>query len=234
MNSEIDISLLEEYLAGEIDRSQVLTLDGKSVSDDALQMAIEDYKEAVLHLEGAALKNQLKELHANLNLKEKKSAFPRWLAMAASIVLIAVLGTLIWQNANKAPEFSDYFDHFDELVTYRDSDSTEYSAGLEAYSLRDYNKAYTLLTKVDSLDNELKFYQAVSALGSERYDEAIALFEFIGTESENKYYQQTKWYLGLSYWQAGLVGKARNLLKEIDNGEFMYQESLKLIDELRD
>ncbi|MBO3699666.1 tol-pal system YbgF family protein [Roseivirga sp. E12] len=233
MNSEVDIALLEQYLAGEIERSQVLTLDGKTVSDDVLQVAIKDYKETVLHLEGAALKNQLKGLHETLDLDEKKSAFPRWLAVAASIVLIAVFGILIWQN-NRASEFSDYFDHFDQLVTYRDSDSTDYSAGLEAYTLRDYDKAYSLLTSVDGLNNELKFYQAVSALGSERYDDAIALFETLGTSSSNKYYQQTRWYLALAYWQVGLAGKARNLLKEIDNGEFMYQESLKLIDELRD
>ncbi len=232
MDSEVDIGLLEEYLAGKIKRSQVLSVDGNPVSDEVLDVAIGDYKETILHLEGAALKIQLKELHERLDLNQKKSAFPRWLAVAASIVLIAVFGTLIWQNVNRAPEFSDYFDHFDQLVTYRDSDLTSYSAGLEAYTLRDYDKAYTLLTSIEGLNNELKFYQAVSALGSERFEEAITLFEFLGTNPENKYYQQTKWYLGLAYWQVGQANKAKEVFGQIMNDEFKYKESLELMERL--
>lgn len=234
MSSEVDIALLEQYLAEEIDRSQVLSVDGEPISDDALDVAIKDYEETVLSLEGAALKNQLKVLHETLDLREKKSAFPRWLAVAASIVLITVFGTLIWQSKNSTPEFTEYFDHFDQLVTFRNSDSTDYSAGLEAYSERNYAEAYILLERVDSLSDELKFYHGLSALGSEDFEKAISLFEILGTSSSNKYYQQTRWYLALAYWQAGLVAKAQNLLDEIEAGEFKYQESLKLIDKLRD
>lgn len=234
MNSEVDIALLEQYLAEEIDRVQVLSVDGDPVSDDILDAAIKDYEETVLHLEGAALKNELKGLHETLDLNEKKSAFPRWLAIAASIVLISVFGTLIWQNNNSDPEFSEYFDHFDQLVTFRNSDSTDYSAGLEAYSERSYAEAYILLERVDGLSDELKFYQGLSALGSESFEKTISLFETLGTSPSNKYYQQTRWYLALAYWQAGLVADAQNLLNEIETSEFKYQESLKLLDELRD
>lgn len=234
MSSEVDIALLEQYLAKEIDRSRVLSVDGDPVSDDALDIAINDYKETVLGLEGAALKNQLKALHETLDLSEKKNVFPRWLAVAASIVLIAVFGTLIWQSNNRAPKFTEYFDHFDQLVTFRNSDSTDYSAGLEAYSDRNYAEAYILLEHLDNLSDELKFYQGLSALGSEDFETAISLFEILGTSSSNKYYQQTRWYLALAYWQAGLVADAQNLLNEIETSEFKYEESRELLDELRD
>lgn len=234
MNKEVDIALLEQYLAKEIARSQVLSVGGDPVADDILDVAIKDYEETVLHLEGAALKNQLKALHETLDLSEKKSAFPRWLAVAASIVLIAVFSTLIWQNNNRAPEFSEYFDHFDQLVTFRDSDSTNYSAGLDAYTQRDYAEAYILLDGIDSLSDELKFYQALSALGSKNFEEAILKFNAIGTEEPNKYYQQTRWYLALAFWQKGQLEKALTLMRQIESGEFKHEESLELIDHLKD
>ncbi len=234
MNKEVNIALLEGYLAGDIEASEVLALDGSQLSADELQSAIEDYKEAMLMIEGAALKEELKAIHQENDPSQVQKSFPRWLAAAASIVLIGVFGTLIWQSTSSEPEFSDYFDHFDQLVTYRDSDSTNYSAGLEAYTLKDYEKAYLLLENIDNLDDELKFYLAVSALGSERFQQAIEIFEGIGTDSSNKYYQQIRWYLGLAYWQIGEADKARETLALIADGAFKYEESVKLKSGLED
>lgn len=229
MNKEVNIALLEGYLAGDIEASEVLALDGSQLSADELKSAVEEYEEAVLIIEGAALKEELKAIHQENDSSQVQKSFPRWLAAAASIVLIGVFGTLIWQSTNSEPEFSDYFDHFPELFTSRDSDSTSYSVGIEAYSLRDYDKAYLLLENIEDLNNELKFYLAVSALGSERFQLAIEIFEGIGTDSSNKYYQQIRWYLGLAYWQTGEIDKAKTTLKLILPDEFKYDKSLKLL-----
>lgn len=233
MSKEVDIALLEQYLAREIEGSQVCYMDGTPLTKEALEAAVRDYEQVLLQIEGAGLKEHLQTMHEELVPKREKT-YRRLISMAAAVLLIGVFGTLIWQRVNRAPEFSDYFNHFDQLVTYRDSDSTDYSAGLEAYTLREYDKAYNLLTSVDSLNNELKFYQAVSALGSQRFEEAITLFEFLGTNSENKYYQQTKWYLGLAYWQVGKTERAIKLLKEITTGLYKDNEALKLLKKLEE
>lgn len=234
MNDRVDIVLLQQYLAGEIPEDAVLHEDGSPVSKDQLESAIKEFEDVALQVEGAALKSHLQDLHNSLNLDKKKTkAIPqRWLMVAASFILIAAFLTIIWQrNSTSSPAFGDYFDHFDQLVTFRDSDSTYYSAGLEAYTKRNYVRAYELLSNIDSLGNELSFYEAVSALGSEKLDSAIVLFEKLGTNSSNKYYQQVKWYLSLAYWKAGKLEKASKLWDSISENEFKYSEAQQLIQE---
>ncbi|OEK02425.1 hypothetical protein BFP97_13230 [Roseivirga sp. 4D4] len=233
LSKVVDIALLERYLADEIPAKEVCYSDGSPLSTDELKKAVDNYNDTIVQLEGAALKAQLQDSHEHLVTQVKQvPSSRRWLAIAASVVLIGVFGTLIWQRINKPPVFSDYFDHFDQLLTYRDSDSTNYSDGLEAYSLRNYQKAYTLLENIEGLTDEVKFYLAISALAIEKPKEAILIFETIGTDKSNKFYQQTQWYLGLAHWQNGDIDSALNALKGISPGQFKYEEAIELQEKL--
>ena len=234
MNNEIDISLLEKYLSGEIEAQDVLDTKGKPVSPEQLKRELTLYQEAALHIEGAALKDDLKKLHQSLynGEQQRTGSFGVW-KIAATILLIGVVVSIAWFQLKKSYDFEDYFDHFDQLVISRNSDSTNYSVGLEAYSMKDYSKAYDLLDSVKDLDDEILFYKGVSALGSLRFLTAKEIFLSLSINT-GKYYQQIRWYLALSYWQLKEIDNAIELLEQIEEGQFKYKESAELLNHLMD
>ena len=157
MNDQIDIALLEKHMAGEIDGHEVLNLDGSPVTRQELDSAIESHKNLMIHLEGAALKSRLKQVQGSEKLKNPNSRLMKRLAAAAAILILGVAGFLLWPSFEPEPTVSDYFVHFDQLVTFRGSESTSSSEGMSAYSRRDYEEAFQILSNMDndSLNAEL-------------------------------------------------------------------------------
>jgi tetratricopeptide (TPR) repeat protein len=233
MSNQIDIAVLEAYLAGEIKAHDVLDTKGQSVGKEQLERALQEYQDVRIHLEGAALKERL----AKSPLPEVPAIrLQRRTWWAAAAVLIIVISGLLWQGVNTPPAFEDYFEHFDQLVTFRGSDNEGegLAEAMEKYARKKYEEAYQEFSKITSvkLNGEYLFYWGVSALGSSHFHEAVEAFESIGTETDNKYYQQTRWYLALAYWQTGEFELAVSLLKSIKEGEYKYPEAVKLIEEL--
>ncbi|GAB5523919.1 MAG: hypothetical protein Roseis2KO_17910 [Roseivirga sp.] len=234
MNKEVDIALLEGYLAGDIEASAVLDVDGNVLSEEALDLAIAEYKDILIHIEGAALKSRLQELQVPAAASPEKRSYKLWYAVAAAVVLVVVAGG-IWQSMNRAPEFEDYFSHFDQLVSFRGDAQSLSASGIEAYSRKNYQEAFELLDSLDDseISDDLSFYLAVSALGSGHVEEAIAVFRRLGMEESNRYYQQTRWYLALAYWQNDQVREAIKTMESIQAGEHKYTEAVELIERLR-
>lgn len=231
---DIDVTLLESYLAGDIEANEVLDVDGNAVPKDSLELAISEYRDVLVQLEGAALKEQLKGMRASLEPKPGRNGSRLWYAVAAAVLVLVGAG-VVWQNLNKPPVFEDYFGHFDQLVSLRGEEGNKAAEGIEAYSDRNYNKAFDLLSAVgeEGLNAELKFYLGVSALGSDHVKEAIRIFEEIGIERPNKYYQQTRWYLALAYWKNGNTDQATDMLESIEEGQFKYDKARELLSSLR-
>ncbi len=234
MNKEVDIALLESYLAGEIEASAVLDLAGNALSEEALGLAIAAYKDVVVHIEGAALKSQLQELRVPAASVPEKRSYGLWYAVAAAVALLVIAGG-IWQSLNRTPEFEDYFSHFNQLLSFRGDEQSLSASGIEAYSRRNYQEAFKLLGSLDEseISDELSFYLAVSALGSGHVEEAIAVFESLGMGKSNKYYQQIRWYLALAYWQNDRVDEAIKALELIEEGQHEYARAVELVERLR-
>lgn len=233
MSKKIDIAVLEAYLAGEIKAHAVLDTDGNAVSKEQLEEALKAYQNVLIHLEGAALKERL----TRSPLPETRTVrFSGRIWWAAAAVIVMVISGLLWQSLYENPDFEDYFDHFDQLVTFRgEAGDREWLAeAMELYARRNYEGAYDELVKVATgqLTDEYLFYFGVSALGSGHFNEAVEAFEKIGVGRENKYYQQTRWYLALGYWQTGRLESAVSLLKSIKAGGYKYAEAVRLIEEL--
>lgn len=224
---------MESYLAGDIDASAVLDVDGNVLSEEALSLATAEYKDILIHIEGAALKSRLEELQVPSSAPEK-SGYKLWYAVAAAVLILVIAGG-IWQSMNRAPEFEDYFSHFNQLLSFRGDGQSLSARGIEAYSRRNYEEAFELLGSLDNseISDELSFYLAVSALGSGHVEEAIAVFERLGTAKNNKYYQQTRWYLALAYWQNGQVDEAIKALESIKEGQHEHAKAVELIKRLR-
>lgn len=231
MIERVDISLLEKYLDGNLERSQLLDVEGKPLNDEQVEKAMAEYKEVMLHLEGAALKAQLKEKYSDAQVQPRKRLAFVWLAAAAVLLLLAF--GFLWQRSNSGPQFSDYFIHFEQLDTFRGEDANApFAKAMEAYNRRHYEEVYALLKQVENPDSEVYFFMGVSALAQEKTAEAITALKLSGTEPANRYYQQTRWYLALALWQSGRIEDSKVQLKRINEGEYQFSQAKKLLNKL--
>lgn len=205
-------------LFDEIDHPKAIAFDYDK--EEEVINAIKRYNEIVE-------KVNFKSAHKLEDHNSRNTIF-RWIALpiAASLILFLILNKGDNQN-----NFDQYFTHYDEILTTRFNTEADYNDAIEAYSNRQYKKALGLFQEIpqEAMTDELKFYAGVSALGSEEVNQAINLFETIGIEPTNRYYQQTKWYLALSYWQAGQTDKGLAILMNLSPNEFKYKEAQKVI-----
>ncbi len=231
MSKEVNLELLESYLRGDIGTDEVLDLEGYALSSEELTIAVKDYENALIQLEGVALKEQLKKMETSVSEVTAASTKKSWYAIAAVLLFLITAGFL-WQIMGNEPEFNEYFEPFDQLRIFR-GDGDLGANGMEAYSREEYEEAFNLLSEINEneIDLELKFYLAVSALASDRTSQSIVLFEDLA-KSDSKYHQQVSWYLGLAYWKNEQPDKAISQLKIIQVEEYNYEEAIRLINQL--
>lgn len=234
------IEKVERYLSGELTRKEVKEENNKTPSDVELDEAIELFNTSKNLIELSGLKEDLKSIHeeyiAETESEEQeeegqKTAWMWWTAAVAAIaLLIAVFSGVL---NDKSPEFEDYFKPYPDLLSMRGNEGSM-SAAMRFYTLRDYEAAIKEFNKLvaDSISHEVLFYQAIAALAIERYPLAETNFEKLLTADDNQYWQQTKWFLGLTYWQSGKIEEARELLAKIGVDEDQYEAAQELLEEL--
>lgn len=233
MNENVDLELLEQYLDGLIDKNEVLSVEGRPIDYKVLDKQIEEFLKMRDHLSAEGLRVELQEF---VSKRKEIRTFPlyRIMTIAASIVLVGVVIFILLDNRPSEPKFDDYFDHFDQLLSFRNGDVLDYSDGLEAYASEDYERAFRLLSpKVNDLNNEVRFYLGLSAVGSGRFNESLEILEQVDTEPPFKFYQQTRWYLALAYWQIDNSKLAIYFLNQIQEGDFKFNEAQLLIKQLK-
>lgn len=227
MIERVDISLIEKYLTGEIETDQLRDLEGRVLDDAQIAEALVEYKELILHLEGAALKEKLKQNYGDTRTATRTLRSTYW-RVAATVLILVTLG-LIWRTTRSGPEFNDYFEHFAQLESFRGNETSAYSRALEAYSRRNYKESLALFKQVKEPNSEVYFFMGVSALALERSAEAIEALEQSGLEATNRYHQQTRWYLALAWWHSGDLAKAKAQWQGISAGEYHYDQAQKLL-----
>ncbi|MBO6494419.1 MAG: hypothetical protein JJ978_02545 [Roseivirga sp.] len=228
MTKDIDIILLEKYILGEIPAQEVLYEDGSAVSKEDLKLAVQEFKDVTLGLRAIGVQSRLKRIREGVEANRRKRL--TLFSVAASIALISVFSYLfLWDGE---PRLSDYFDHFPELLSFREPDS-EYSKALEAYTSLDYESAleeFELLLE-DEANLDLSFYAGVSALGVHEYEKALLYFNLT---MESKYSEQSIWYSAIALWQLGDIKGAILELESIEMGEYEYERAQRLLKELSD
>ncbi|MCE7991962.1 MAG: hypothetical protein HEP71_08280 [Roseivirga sp.] len=226
------IEKVERYLSGELTRKEVKEENDTTPSDDELDEAIDLFNASKNLIELSGLREDLKSIHEEyiaeteteedeVETKGKNSVWMWWTAaVAAAAILIAVFSGVF---QNESPRFEDYFEAYPDLLSMRGNEGNMGNA-MRYYSLQDYEAAIKEFDKLitDSLNHEVLFYQAIAALAVEQYKMAQSNLEKLKESKNNTYWQQTKWYLGLAYWQSGQIEKAKEILSSIEPGEDRY------------
>ncbi len=188
MIERVDISLIEKYLAGEVE--QLVDEKGSVLTPTEVAQVIEEYHEVIIQLEGAAFKSELEARYG----REKGKTYPlkRLYTLAAAVILLVIAFVFLWQS-NAGPQFDDYFKHFAQLETNRGEVGTTYTDALVAYSRQRYEEAFVLFSSLESPSNEALFFMGVSALATNQAEAAIEALQKSGLEKPSRYYQQARW-----------------------------------------
>ena len=230
------IEKVERYLSGKLSREEVKEDQGPELSSEELDEAIDLYNTTKDLIELSGMREDLKSIHeeyiAETEKPVKQNSFRLWasVAMAAALLAIAVFSGIFEQGEVK---FEDYFEPYPDIVSMRGT-TGDLNEALRLYSLEQYTEALAEFNKiqVDSINDTILFYQAVSALAIAKFDLAVDKLNTLRGYENNTFWQQTKWYLALALWQKGEIDEAKTILGKIGRGESDFPRAQNLLESL--
>jgi len=217
MNQE---ALIEKYILGTLTSEEKEQVAKWLETDTSFKTELEfqtNLKRALEKGEDEAFKTTLKELEPGRQTPSKRPIF-KW-AIAASIIVLVVVGTLLFQpSQNKslfAQNFQPYANVIQPVVRGENLNDVTTQAFL-AYENAEFELAETHFTTMVNSTNDsyALFYLANVKLALEKPDDAISLFHSYMTTGENLS-SQAQWYVALAYLQLDDPVEAKVALKKI-------------------
>ncbi len=245
--------LIERYLANEMPEEQRRAFEEQLSANKELFDEISINRELSTLLNNERLNRFLDAVHETdkkwqFSAKEKKS---KTINMYARIILSVAASLIIiiftWQYFSVAGDdpsegrlYAAYFEPYQMLLSQRSEADTTGHAVLINMAVMDYANgnyssaagAFQQLWDKEQKNISYKFYHAISLMGSDNAQEAIAILEELLEMGDHLFTEQSRWYLALARLSAGDKEKASLILQTIQPGEFHYNESRELLSEL--
>ncbi len=166
--------------------------------------------------------------------------FPTWLAIAASIVLVAVVGffTVLDGGADPAELYARYYSDYPAPDAFRGDSSLvlRYEEAFAAYNSGQYalaDEVFDLILKESPEDLMVTFYLGLNAQAAGKLESAAKYLEKLADGEYNSYQQAARWYLGLNLMKQNKIDAAKEWLKLLAEGKGSYPEkAAELLDEL--
>lgn len=235
MDNQHQIQIIESFLESDISREEALKQGGFS-SETAFDQAVENYREGLESIHDLGLEHDLKKIHKKLYTPQKGPVITqRHLMIAASILLFGVFAFLFFQK-DSSPDFEAYFEAYPNYNLIRSKDTNALIYGLNLYDQQKFDSAQIVLgaLRIDTVNYDYSFYLGITYLANAEFSKSSEILKsIIDVDNTNPYYQQTRWYLALAYWQNEDRQEAVKMLESIERGQFKYEEALELIKALR-
>ncbi|GAA4276004.1 tetratricopeptide repeat protein [Aquimarina mytili] len=226
---------IERYLTNQLSPEELIDFEREVANTPELQKEIETHK--ALHdilNDQEAIEVKEKLIKVSKEVKKEESSFARSifsspLRIAATIVVLLGVGTLVWNTLDTTDELRDlYVAHYTPFPA-EDNTRGEINTALQNI-MDDYNKgAYdsvvTALEKNTNLvdQKELEVYLGVSYLNTNQEQKAVLQFENISANS--RYYEASRWYLSLAYLKLKNTKKTTQILEEIIQYNGVYKDN---------
>ena len=235
-----NIELIENYYEGKLSDTDKTAFETRLIIDTDFKEEFELYKNIVAGIKenGAAnLKAKLKLVDDELDnepviikLESRKSSLVKYLAIAASVVLVISL-SVYWNISNKSnlPKLAiAYYEKEKGLPNEMSVSQNQLSDVMISYKNGDYviakNKLNDLLKNNTSNDTLRYFFGIIS---SELNDYRAALENFTMIKSESVYYDKAQYRLVLIELLANDKQKALNKIDEcLSNKNHLYYDKL--------
>ena len=227
-------NLINAYFEGRLTDEQnlefqeLLRSDAVFLQDFTFQ---KNLKKAIATEERAALKKQLE----SFDKKPSARTFPmKWIAVAASFVLLVALGSLLFYNHKPDYEnlYTENFREFPNLshpVVRSGTAENETDKAFSAYDKKDYKNAVVWFSKIGN--NEALFYKGISEMSIGEYQNAANDFSKINKENF-PLKEHLMWYEALNYLKTGNAEKAKDNLKLLENNRIYKEKAEELLSEL--
>ena len=161
----------------------------------------------------------------------KVRRFPTWMAIAASVVLLAVVGyfTVLQGGADPAELYSEYYSDYPAPDAFRgDSSLVErYEVAFEDYKSGKYQSAqeeFESILVVNPDDRMAIFYSGLSYQAAGSLEEAVSHLEQVAGGEYNSYQQAARWYLGLNFVKQEKIEEGKKWLELLAEGKGKYPE----------
>lgn len=215
-------SLIEAYLAGELNEQETAAVEQRIQTDPAFAAEVHLLRDtqSVLSLhQQQAYKAQLQALDAAEQAPVRRLT-PRWLAVAAAVVLLALVGLWSLNRPSDGPYAGAFAPYPNRLTLRGDASSDQLDEAMRAYNNADYAAAAQQLAELVSSDTareDLRFYLGVARLGAGQ--PATAARVLASVRAPSLYTQQAEWYRALAMGQADKTEQARLLLQRVARSE---------------
>ncbi|MEW7289740.1 tetratricopeptide repeat protein [Aquimarina sp. 2304DJ70-9] len=226
---------IERYLTNRLSADEVVIFENEMADDSELQKEVAKHK-AIHHTLSDQETLEIKEklIKVSKEVKKEESSFTKTLfssplRIAATIVVLLGVGTLLWNTIDTTDELRNlYAAHYvpfpAEDIT-RGEQNTALQSVMNNYNKGAYGKVVKALEKDTNLvgQKELGVYLGTSYLNTDQEQSAILQFENILNTS--KYYEASRWYLSLAYLKLKNTQKTKEILEEIIEYKGVYKDN---------
>lgn len=248
MKQEKDFSLLiDRYMNGEMNKEELNWFEGEASRDKTLAAEIKlqyEIGSSILDEEEMDLRAQLARIeHEVMPRKAKFIQFRNFnksatAAVASILLLLAVAAWLLWSNGiprSNDQLFARYYEPYKSLASVRSGDQVVdnlLTNALQKYEQGDFISALPLFEQVlnnDSKDATSRFYQGISFMETQKYQNAGNSFHAVIDHRDNLFIEQAQWYLGLCYLRTNENDKASEQFTRIAESKSSYSRNARKI-----
>lgn len=233
-------AMLPDYLMDRLDQKTKAELELALAQFETLRMQLEDEK----RLRQMIHRQSREELRMRVRNLDQERTFPQWKTWvaAAMIPLLLGLGYLFWTQSAQ-DSVSDYLSYYESypntvlpFVRGEEKEDPAWEAFM-AYESQEFAKAKELFTQLNRTQakDEWIFYEAMSKMELQEWNNAIKLFENHSWASEEKgsFGDVKDWYLALALLYSGEEAKAQQQLRNIFLRQgYEYINAGKLLEQL--
>ncbi len=234
---------IEGYLAKKLSQEELSAFEKEMAADPELKREVEKHRELhnVMSDKGTLeFKEKLQKISEEIKKEQSKSnVYYSYWKIAASIIIILGVGTLLWSSLIKTNDLSDiyatYYNPYPTEDITRGDSANKLNNILKNYSEGKYDLVITELSESSSVSasEQLRLYLGNSYLNTGK--EQKALLEFQSVPKSSKYYEDASWYNALTYLKMGKKKKSLEALNVIVQFNGIYKEkALQLIEKLKD
>uniref|UniRef100_UPI003592F06D tetratricopeptide repeat protein n=1 Tax=Aquiflexum sp. TaxID=1872584 RepID=UPI003592F06D len=236
--SQEEFEKFERYILGHMETQERIAFENTIALDKVLSQKINDMKVIFEGVEEAAFRNNLNEIHQELEMDTTEFAEPRksadkvekikifpWKSFSIAASFLLITGFFSWLLLFRPDPnerlFMAYYQADPGLVTAMSSESNyEFDRAMVDYKSANYQEAIARWEKLiqDKPGNDtLQYFLGTSHLALKNTDPAIFYFDAVVVKEESAFYEDARWYLALTYILAGKEGEAKEVLDQSQN-----------------
>ncbi|MBQ0734341.1 hypothetical protein [Aquimarina celericrescens] len=223
---------IEAYLNNMLSQDEVLAFEKEMANNIELQNEVEKHRslhQTLSDQDTLAFKEKLVTISKKIKKEEKhsvsRSFFSSNWRIAASIAIILGIGSFFWytfNSQNRTQElYAAYYQPFPAEDITRGETNIDLQEVLKSYTNQEYKKVIEALERQPNINDQYKLYLGNSYINIDLEQKAIHQFNNISRDS--RYYENSRWYLSLTYLKLAKIKKITPLLDEIIQYDGIYK-----------